>query len=232
LDGVLAAFDRQAHAEALGIDQVRLRGKANQLHLMTAEQQLGGQQRPVGRAHDQDVVSRRHSEPPPRGGGRRRAFILLAPTMLFGPPSPRNPARHGLAASGPPRCCPRRDRRERCQRRTRSAPSPVGRRSRPVPSSGRFCVAGCYEVAPHEPPLPPPDVPPIGGQDGGGVYDGAGLGAGAGVGAGFAAALAFGVAFFAALFFATARCFLRAGAAFSPVFRFVVVDFAFLALFS
>jgi hypothetical protein len=27
---------------------------------MAAEQQLGGEQRSVGRAHDQDVVSRRH----------------------------------------------------------------------------------------------------------------------------------------------------------------------------
>src|SRR5262249_49091909 len=100
LDGIFAAFDRQAHPEALGVDQVRLRGKAHQLHLMTAEQQLGGQPRPVGRAHDQDVVSRRHSEPPPRGGGRRRAFILLVPAMLFGPPSPRNPDRHGTGGRG------------------------------------------------------------------------------------------------------------------------------------
>src|SRR5262245_21217997 len=54
--------------------------------------------------------------------------------------------------------------------RTRSAPSPVGKRSRPGPTSGRFfCRGGCYEVPPPEPPLPPPDVPPIGGHAGGGV---------------------------------------------------------------
>src|SRR4029450_3068533 len=66
LDRLLAALDRQAHAEPLGIDQVRLGRQAYQLYLMTPEQKLGGEQRTVGRAQDQDVVSRRHSEPPPR----------------------------------------------------------------------------------------------------------------------------------------------------------------------
>ena len=68
LDRVFPALDRHAHAEALRVDQVRLHGQTHQLHLMAAEQQLGGQQRPVGRAHDQDVVSRRHREFPPCWG--------------------------------------------------------------------------------------------------------------------------------------------------------------------
>ena len=74
-----------------------------------------------------------------------------------------------------------------------------------------------------------------------------GTGAGAGFGAGgfFAAAAFFGAAalgaalafafladFFGALFFATTRFFLRAGAAFTRFFVFLVFDFAFFAFFA
>ncbi len=61
--------------------------------------------------------------------------------------------------------------RARFRRRTRSAPSPVGRGKptgtivRPVLGRGRYYE----EVPPPEPPLPPPDVPPMGGQAGGGL---------------------------------------------------------------
>jgi hypothetical protein len=82
---------------------------------------------------------------------------------------------------------------------------------------------------------------------------GAGAGTGAGFGAGgflgaagfgaealgaavFGAALAFGFVFLAdflaALFFATTRFFLRAGAAFTRFFAFLVFDFAFFAFFA
>jgi hypothetical protein len=76
-----------------------------------------------------------------------------------------------------------------------------------------------------------------------------GAGAGAGFGAGgffgaaafgavaFRAALAFGFAFLAdflaaLFFFATTRFFLRAGAAFTRFFAFLVFDFAFFAFFA
>src|SRR5262249_19145775 len=151
----------------------RLRGKAHQLHLMTAEQQLGGQQRPVGRAHDQDVVSRRHSEPPPRRGGRTRAFILLAPAMLFGPPSPRNPDRHGIGGRGAYGRPVRAELAVRPGARPagaaigslpRGEKEPAGTIVRPVLGRG-----GYYEEVPPPEPLPPPDVPPMGGHAGGGV---------------------------------------------------------------
>src|SRR5262249_56240962 len=85
--------DRQAHAEALGIDQVGLRWQADEVHPMAAEQELGRQQRPVGRAHDQDVVSCWHSEAPPCCNGRRGKFrpALLGWAMLFATPALCNP---------------------------------------------------------------------------------------------------------------------------------------------
>ena len=74
---------------------------------------------------------------------------------------------------------------------------------------------------------------------------GAGAGAGFGAGGFFAAAAFFGAAalgaalafafladFFGALFFATTRFFLRAGAAFTRFFAFLVFDFAFFAFFA
>lgn len=74
---------------------------------------------------------------------------------------------------------------------------------------------------------------------------GAGAGAGFGAGGFFAAAAFFGAAalgaalafafladFFGALFFATTRFFLRAGAAFTRFFVFLVFDFAFFAFFA
>ena len=71
-----------------------------------------------------------------------------------------------------------------------------------------------------------------------------GAGAGTGLGAGgffgaaaFRAAFAFGFAFLAdflaaLFFFATTRFFLRAGAAFTRFFAFLVFDFAFFAFFA
>ena len=74
---------------------------------------------------------------------------------------------------------------------------------------------------------------------------GAGAGAGFGAGGFFAAAAFVGAAalgaalafafladFFGALFFATTRFFLRAGAAFTRFFVFLVFDFAFFAFFA
>jgi len=74
---------------------------------------------------------------------------------------------------------------------------------------------------------------------------GAGAGAGFGAGGFFAAAAFFGAAalgaalafafladFFGALFFATTRFFLRAGAAFTRFFVFLVFDFSFFAFFA
>jgi hypothetical protein len=74
---------------------------------------------------------------------------------------------------------------------------------------------------------------------------GAGAGAGFGAGGFFTAAAFFGAAalgaalafafladFFGALFFATTRFFLRAGAAFTRFFVFLVFDFAFFAFFA
>src|SRR6267142_703740 len=77
---------------------------------------------------------------------------------------------------------------------------------------------------------------------GAGAGTGAGFGAGGFLGtaafgaAGFGAALAFGCIFLAdflaALFFAATRFFLRAGAAFTRFFAFLVFDFAFFAFFA
>lgn len=74
---------------------------------------------------------------------------------------------------------------------------------------------------------------------------GAGAGAGFGAGGFFTAAAFFGAAalgaalafafladFFGALFFATTRFFLRAGAALTRFFAFLVFDFAFFAFFA
>ena len=60
LDLLLAALDRQTDAEAFGVDQVRFRRQADQMHRMAAKQHFGSEQRAIGRAHDQNFVSRRH----------------------------------------------------------------------------------------------------------------------------------------------------------------------------
>ena len=57
LDRVFAPADRHAHPKALGIDQVGLGRQADQVHGMSAEQDFGGEQRAVGRAHDHDFES-------------------------------------------------------------------------------------------------------------------------------------------------------------------------------
>jgi hypothetical protein len=82
LDRILAAADRHAHAEALGVDQVGLGRQADQVHRMASEQHLGGEQRPVRRAHDHDLVRHFHSlaiSGDCRGnfGSRQRAGDLL-----------------------------------------------------------------------------------------------------------------------------------------------------------
>ena len=67
-------------------------------------------------------------------------------------------------------------------------------------------------------------------------FGAAGFGAAAFGAAAFGAALAFGFVFLAdflaALFFATTRFFLRAGAALTRFFAFLVFDFAFFAFFA
>src|SRR5262249_60668091 len=56
-DRVFTAPDRQPDLEAFGVDEVSLGGKAYQMNPVPAEQKLGGQQRPLGGAHHQDVES-------------------------------------------------------------------------------------------------------------------------------------------------------------------------------
>ena len=56
LDRRAPALDRQAHADAVAVDRLRLGGQAHQLHLVPREQQLACEQRPVGRAHDQHII--------------------------------------------------------------------------------------------------------------------------------------------------------------------------------
>ena len=72
-----------------------------------------------------------------------------------------------------------------------------------------------------------------GGFFGAAALGAAAFGAAAFGAAAFRAAFAFGFAFLAALFFfATTRFFLRAGAAFTRFFAFLVFDFAFFAFFA
>ena len=56
LDRGGAALDRDAHAGALGVERFHLGRQAHQFHPVAAEQQLGCEQRPVGRTHDQHIV--------------------------------------------------------------------------------------------------------------------------------------------------------------------------------
>ena len=55
-DQALAALHREAHAGAFLIDEFRLGGNADELHVMAREQQLGREQRAVRSPKDQDVV--------------------------------------------------------------------------------------------------------------------------------------------------------------------------------
>src|SRR4051795_2512247 len=76
-----------------------------------------------------------------------------------------------------------------------------------------------------------------GGFFGAAAFGAAAFGAAAFGGAAFPAAFAFGFAFLAdflaaLFFFATTRFFLRAGAAFTRFFAFLVFDFAFFAFFA
>ncbi len=94
--------------------------------------------------------------------------------MLFGPPSPRNPDRHGIGGRGAyampvrgesavrPSALPTAD---AIGSLSRGEKEPTGTIVRPVLCRGEYYE----EVPPPEPPLPPPDVPPIGGQAGGGL---------------------------------------------------------------
>ncbi len=61
LDRLLAAADRKTDTKPLGIDQVGLGGKADEMDRVSAEQDLGRQQRPVGGPHDQYFVFCRHN---------------------------------------------------------------------------------------------------------------------------------------------------------------------------
>src|SRR5262249_60809961 len=63
-DRIFAAAHRQANAKAFAIDQIGLRGEANQMQLVAAEQDFRGQKRPIGRSHDEDLVGSRHDAPP------------------------------------------------------------------------------------------------------------------------------------------------------------------------
>src|SRR5262249_14418578 len=56
LDLVLAPLHGHAHAKTFRVDEVGLRRQADQLYTMAAEQQLGGEERSIGSAHNQDIV--------------------------------------------------------------------------------------------------------------------------------------------------------------------------------
>ena len=79
-DRVLAALHRQPHAEAFGVDQVRLGRQADMVHVVPAEQHLGAEQRAVGRAQDEDVV--RHA--------KLRLFAMMLRAGAAVPPRMRN----------------------------------------------------------------------------------------------------------------------------------------------
>src|ERR1700722_14487512 len=55
---------RQGDAKAFGVDEVGLVRQAYQPNTVPAEQKLGCEQRTVGRAADQDVVTRCHGQAP------------------------------------------------------------------------------------------------------------------------------------------------------------------------
>src|SRR3979490_2019532 len=55
-DRVLATSYRQPDAKPLGIDQIRLRRKADEMDRVAAKQHFRSQKRSVGRAHDQDFI--------------------------------------------------------------------------------------------------------------------------------------------------------------------------------
>src|SRR5882757_755968 len=55
-DRFLATSYRQPDAKPLGIDQVRLRRKADKMDRVAAKQHFRSQKRSVGRAHDQDFI--------------------------------------------------------------------------------------------------------------------------------------------------------------------------------
>ncbi len=57
LDRVFAAAHRQPDDRALAVERFDFGRQADHRDLVAAEQQLGGEQRPVGRPHDQHVVS-------------------------------------------------------------------------------------------------------------------------------------------------------------------------------
>ena len=115
LDRILAAAHRQAHAKALGIDQIGFRRQADQMQLMAAEQEFRGEQRAVGRAHQQDVVGRHYAPPGKRNGRpspasdrRQRAGHPYVPPMLLASPGRCNAGRRAQARRQAIRPTPRR----------------------------------------------------------------------------------------------------------------------------
>ena len=81
---VFATAHRKLNLEALGIDEVGLSRKADEMNGMTAEQKLRGQQRAVGRAHQKNVVGRHYAPPGKRVAGRCRHRIGDAsPSILM-----------------------------------------------------------------------------------------------------------------------------------------------------
>jgi hypothetical protein len=62
LDQALAALDREADEEALGVDQVGFRREADEPDRMAGERQPRAEQRAVRRAEDQDGVLALHLE--------------------------------------------------------------------------------------------------------------------------------------------------------------------------
>ena len=75
LDRLLAAAHRQPDDRALAVERLDFGRKADHRDLMVAEQQLGGEQRPVGRPHDQHIVSG-HGVSPGEAAGRKRVGEL------------------------------------------------------------------------------------------------------------------------------------------------------------
>src|SRR5262249_40415661 len=67
LGRLLSAPDRQTNPGTLAVERLDLGREAYHRYLVAAEQQLGGQERPVGSSHDQYVVNCHLAFPPGPG---------------------------------------------------------------------------------------------------------------------------------------------------------------------
>src|SRR5215467_9698592 len=65
LDQALAPLYGHAHDRAFAVDQVGLGGKADEVDIVSGERELGPEQGPVRRAHDENLVLGAHETTPP-----------------------------------------------------------------------------------------------------------------------------------------------------------------------